>query len=620
MGKDGFIWWQGVVEDRHDPLFLGRCRIRILGWHTEDKVEQPTVSLPWAFPIQPITSAAMTGVGTSPTGPVEGTWVVGFFRDGEAAQEPVFFGTLGGIPEDQAPDPSKFIGFADPRVEAADEEHPFALTNKRLLSYVDADEDARVPRAPRLISHFGPSKKLSGDDLKPKNIREIKQNESGIIADGAPTQVILEEYASRSAYPDINFMYEPTTPRSARGLFGNYPTTGPLSSTGIVGQKMEWRKQLGQGYGVAENPKDKWNEPDPKAIYGAKYPYNHVTQTESGHLIEMDDTPGKERLHWYHRAGTFTEIGALGHRITKVVSEDFKVNLMNDYHRVVGSKYENIGGKLDVVSAKYFHKCKSGVFKVEAQGDIIFDNPTANFTVNSKNIILDAAGGTFTMKGKSFERIVKASKATDKIDGDSTVKVGGKQSVRAGSLAFSSRGSSGITAGGAINLVATDNIAESSMNLIGGVMGIPARSFKAGMGDILFETALLGGVTLNVAPEGLLGQIAISKLGEITLTIGGGLASITVGLTGIVLDYLGLSTIELGPAGVEIKGLSTLMEGTLSCDVKGLNTTVEGSVGVTLKGLTASVKGDVSAKVEGVLANLEASGVATVKGSATMIG
>ena len=352
MGKDGFIWWQGVVEDRHDPLFLGRCRIRILGWHTEDKVEQPTVSLPWAFPIQPITSAAMTGVGTSPTGPVEGTWVVGFFRDGEAAQEPVFFGTLGGIPEDQAPDPSKFIGFADPRVEAADEEHPFALTNKRLLSYVDADEDARVPRAPRLISHFGPSKKLSGDALKPKNIREIKQNESGIIADGAPTQVILEEYASRSAYPDINFMYEPTTPRSARGLFGNYPTTGPLSSTGIVGQKMEWRKQLGQGYGVAENPKDKWNEPDPKAMYGAKYPYNHVTQTESGHLIEMDDTPGKERLHWYHRAGTFTEIGALGHRITKVVSEDFKVNLMNDYHRVVGSKYENIGGKLDVVSAK----------------------------------------------------------------------------------------------------------------------------------------------------------------------------------------------------------------------------------------------------------------------------
>jgi len=98
MGKDGFVWWQGVVEDRYDPLYLGRCRIRILGWHTEDKTDMPTESLPWAYPVQPIISAAQTGVGISPTGPVEGTWVVGFYRDGEQAQEPVFFGTLGGIP------------------------------------------------------------------------------------------------------------------------------------------------------------------------------------------------------------------------------------------------------------------------------------------------------------------------------------------------------------------------------------------------------------------------------------------------------------------------------------------------------------------------------------------
>ena len=48
MGKDGFVWWQGVVEDRQDPLYLGRCRVRILGWDTEDKVKMPTEELPWA--------------------------------------------------------------------------------------------------------------------------------------------------------------------------------------------------------------------------------------------------------------------------------------------------------------------------------------------------------------------------------------------------------------------------------------------------------------------------------------------------------------------------------------------------------------------------------------------
>ena len=51
MGRDGFIWWAGVVEDRQDPLKLGRCRVRCLGYHTEDKNVLPTSDLPWAHSI-----------------------------------------------------------------------------------------------------------------------------------------------------------------------------------------------------------------------------------------------------------------------------------------------------------------------------------------------------------------------------------------------------------------------------------------------------------------------------------------------------------------------------------------------------------------------------------------
>ena len=158
MGKNGFVWWQGVVEDRHDPLYLGRCRVRILGFHTEDLTDMPTNSLPWAYPIQPITSAAQTGVGISPTGPVEGSWVVGFFRDGENAQEPVFFGTLGGIPD--APDTTA-IGFSDPRLaEPPTDDHPFKALSKRLLKYDVDDKGARVPRKPDIITHYGQGESL----------------------------------------------------------------------------------------------------------------------------------------------------------------------------------------------------------------------------------------------------------------------------------------------------------------------------------------------------------------------------------------------------------------------------------------------------------------------------
>jgi hypothetical protein len=94
FNRDGFNWWIGVVEDRMDPEKMGRCRVRIYGYHTDSKEILPTKDLPWATPIQPITSAAISGIGSSPLGPVEGTWVIGFFLDGEDMQQPAIFGTI----------------------------------------------------------------------------------------------------------------------------------------------------------------------------------------------------------------------------------------------------------------------------------------------------------------------------------------------------------------------------------------------------------------------------------------------------------------------------------------------------------------------------------------------
>jgi hypothetical protein len=92
----GFYWWMGVVEDRNDPEALGRCRVRIAGYNSPDKDVLPTEDLPWAIPLLPMTSASISGVGHSPTGPVEGTWVLGFYLDGDDCQIPVMLGTFPG--------------------------------------------------------------------------------------------------------------------------------------------------------------------------------------------------------------------------------------------------------------------------------------------------------------------------------------------------------------------------------------------------------------------------------------------------------------------------------------------------------------------------------------------
>jgi len=89
----------GVVESRDDPLRLGRCKVRVVGVHTEDTALLPTEDLPWAFPMQPINSAAMNGIGYSPVGPVPGTWVIIAFQD-EAKQFPIMMGTIGGVPQE----------------------------------------------------------------------------------------------------------------------------------------------------------------------------------------------------------------------------------------------------------------------------------------------------------------------------------------------------------------------------------------------------------------------------------------------------------------------------------------------------------------------------------------
>ncbi len=42
-------------------------------------------------------------------------------------------------------------------------------------------------------------------------------------------------------------------------------------------------------------------------------------ETESGHYIEFDDTKDNERIHIFHKKGTFIEIDASGNVVIKTV-------------------------------------------------------------------------------------------------------------------------------------------------------------------------------------------------------------------------------------------------------------------------------------------------------------
>jgi hypothetical protein len=236
LGQDGFRWFIGAVEDRDDPLKLGRLKVRIFNVHTEKRNLIPTKDLPWAVMMNPINSASLRDVGISPTGILVGTVVVGFFMDGNDSNIPVIMGTLVGIGE-----------------------------NKQDLHDV------------------------------PKEAREIN-----------------------------SIVKEPQT--------ADDPFRG-----------------------------------EPSSAYAAKYPYNKVIKTERGHVIEIDDTPGKERFHIYHRSGTYEEINSDGRKVSKVVDDDFDVVVKNRDVYIGGNLNVRIKGNVDVLV--------DGTYTVESKDIMTFIAP-----------------------------------------------------------------------------------------------------------------------------------------------------------------------------------------------------------------------------------------------------
>ena len=201
IGKGDFLWFVGVVEDRNDPIKMGRVRVRCFGWHTDDKTQIPTNSLPWAVVMNNTNSASVSGIGDSPTGIVEGTWVIGFFMDGERAQEPTIMGTLPGMPSNYG---NPNAGFNDPNRRSQDSENVDYDKSVYPRSYDEPDVNA-LARGTQTKTHTLDTTIQEPADpyaaVYPKN--QVFESESGHIKEYDDTtnhERIRERHKSGSFY------------------------------------------------------------------------------------------------------------------------------------------------------------------------------------------------------------------------------------------------------------------------------------------------------------------------------------------------------------------------------------------------------------------------------------
>ena len=294
-GKNGFYWWQGVVENRMDPLLHGRCRVRILGIHTDNKGGSsiPTNDLPWATPMIPINQEERI------VPPKEGTWCFGFYRDGENCQDPVIMGTLPGVIEEGTPNlgkaPTAQNGFFDPvGINSANDllkTRPLNIEKGFILTPIDNSSTSL-----RDVGHE--------EDLRQKNI-----------------------YPKHGGEPDSHRLTRDEgefDPRKDQQLLWKIQNAIKKVRTSIV----EYI----------------WREPDPLSVYNTLYPFNKVEESESGHVMEVDDTQYFERLHNFHRSGTYDEVQSNGTKMHKTVGDSLFINHLDRKEYTINTERNTVGG------------------------------------------------------------------------------------------------------------------------------------------------------------------------------------------------------------------------------------------------------------------------------------
>ena len=319
-GRNGFIWFTGVVEDRDDPDKLGRVRVRCVGYHTEDTNKIPTADLPWAWVMMPTTTSSMGGLGEGMPFIVEGSWVIGFWRDAMTMQEPVVIGTLPGVPsEGQTVDK----GFYDPRSDSAEQSEGAYKYKPDYGPYPLRTSDSDVSR-------------LAKNDAN--NIHPEIAERDGAVTEGVPTANAKEIYSGKAIAtnidPSATTWKEPkTTDDSVRGA----------DATG-------------------RNPETKEDRTAPYKRRNTEYPYNRTYETESGHIVEFDDTPYAERIYEKHKSGTFREIDADGNVVTRVVG--------NNYEIIAGTNFVNVKGDVNLTIDSNCKTYIKGNWDIQVDGNV----------------------------------------------------------------------------------------------------------------------------------------------------------------------------------------------------------------------------------------------------------
>ena len=186
-------------------------------------------------------------------------------------------------------------------------------------------------------------------------------------------------------------------------------------------------------YTAAASDGDTWNQPE--IPYNATYPYNHVYETESGHIREYDDTPGAERIHERHRSGTSYEISANGTKTNIIkgdhytlTSNDTKVYIQGDSDTTINGRHKIFINKDGQSNNNYDIQVGPG-----ANVNIHVDNGDLNLHSANGRINMNA-GGDYNLKVGGNMTVSVAGEFSQTVEGGSIHNTSGTVVIRGATI------------------------------------------------------------------------------------------------------------------------------------------------------------------------------------------
>ena len=256
---------------------------------------------------------------------------------------------------------------------------------------------------------------------------------SRLDADGQPTGVSV--YPENKDEPDTNRLAVNNPDKKHISLV--LRETVRFINTGIPTADFD---EISPNITASET--DNWNEPE--ITYNAVYPYNHVFESESGHIKEFDDSftidadgvrTNHYRIHERHSSGTSYEIDTAGNRIDLVTASHYIVTNKDNKHYIQGNSDITINGRHKVYINKDGKENNNYDIQVgpNANVNIQVDNGNLNVVTKTGQFNFDVGADFNVNVGGNYNLNVQGSE-TKTVEGTTTHNTTGSTTIRGSTI------------------------------------------------------------------------------------------------------------------------------------------------------------------------------------------